>query len=140
MSAPLGTSASPDSPWQYVRIPARRPKLTLTLSQAIAFYLTLWYLKGELAKRVGLFISAGSVAGAFSGLIAYGVGHIDSKLAAWRILFLVEVRLLLRAVLPASEIFSPESCVNLTLCLSPDAGPPVPRLGRRRLLLPPESP
>lgn len=58
--------------------------------QAIAFYLTLWYLKGELAKRVGLFISAGSVAGAFSGLIAYGVGHINSKLAAWRILFLVE--------------------------------------------------
>lgn len=65
--------------------------------QAIAFYLTLWYLKGELAKRVGLFISAGSVAGAFSGLIAYGVGHIDSKLAAWRILFLVEVRLLFHA-------------------------------------------
>ncbi|POY70839.1 hypothetical protein BMF94_6252 [Rhodotorula taiwanensis] len=58
--------------------------------QAIAFYLTLWYLKTELAKRIGFFISAGSVAGAFSGLIAYGVAQIDSKIAAWRILFAVE--------------------------------------------------
>ncbi|TKA53334.1 hypothetical protein B0A53_04352 [Rhodotorula sp. CCFEE 5036] len=70
---------------------ALNPSLTISCGAlAIAFYLTLWYLKGELAKRVGLFISAGSVAGAFSGLIAYGVGHINSKLAAWRILFLVE--------------------------------------------------
>lgn len=35
-------------------------------------------------------LAAGSVAGAFSGLIAYGVAQIDSKIAAWRILFAVE--------------------------------------------------
>ncbi|GAA5988271.1 hypothetical protein JCM10908_002144 [Rhodotorula pacifica] len=59
--------------------------------QAIAFYLTLWYLKSELAKRIGLFISAGSLAGAFGGLIAYGVQRIhDPKIATWRILFLIE--------------------------------------------------
>ncbi|GAA5968251.1 hypothetical protein JCM8115_006170 [Rhodotorula mucilaginosa] len=59
--------------------------------QAIAFYLTLWYLKSELAKRIGLFISAGSLAGAFGGLIAYGVARIsDPKIATWRILFLIE--------------------------------------------------
>lgn len=96
----------------------------------------MWYLKGELAKRVGLFISAGSVAGAFSGLIAYGVGHINSKLAAWRILFLVEVRLLLRIALPAIEVNSTRE-LRPSDFLSIDAGPSVPRPGRRRLFLPP---
>ncbi|GAA5823381.1 hypothetical protein JCM10212_005675 [Sporobolomyces blumeae] len=58
--------------------------------QAMAFHLTLWYTKTELARRIGLFISAGSLAGAFSGLIAYGVQHIHSKIPQWRILFLIE--------------------------------------------------
>ncbi|KDE03411.1 hypothetical protein MVLG_06077 [Microbotryum lychnidis-dioicae p1A1 Lamole] len=59
--------------------------------QAMAFHLTLWYTKKELAKRVGLFISAGATAGAFSGLIAYGVANIhNTKLEQWRILFLIE--------------------------------------------------
>ncbi|BGP56092.1 hypothetical protein JCM8202v2_003703 [Rhodotorula sphaerocarpa] len=59
--------------------------------QAIAFYLTLWYTKSELAKRIGLFISAGSLAGAFGELIAFGVAKIEHpKLATWRILFLIE--------------------------------------------------
>ncbi|KAL7411142.1 major facilitator superfamily domain-containing protein [Mrakia frigida] len=59
--------------------------------QAIAFYLTYWYKKEELAKRVGLFISAGSLAGAFGGLISFGVSSItNSKIPQWRILFLIE--------------------------------------------------
>ncbi|GAA5832322.1 hypothetical protein JCM3766R1_002381 [Sporobolomyces carnicolor] len=58
--------------------------------QAMAFHLTLWYKKTELAKRVGLFISAGAVAGAFSGLISYGVQHIKSAIPQWKILFLIE--------------------------------------------------
>ena len=37
--------------------------------QAMAFHLSLWYTKRDLAKRVGCFISAGAVAGAFGGLI-----------------------------------------------------------------------
>ncbi|GAA6007931.1 hypothetical protein JCM11491_006544 [Sporobolomyces phaffii] len=58
--------------------------------QAMAFHLSCWYTKQELAKRVGLFISGGAVAGAFSGLIAYGVAHIHSKMALYKILFLIE--------------------------------------------------
>lgn len=59
--------------------------------QAMAFHLSLWYTKKDLAKRVGLFISAGALAGAFTGLIAYGVSSIHHpKLEAWRILFLIE--------------------------------------------------
>ncbi|BGO98287.1 putative High-affinity nicotinic acid transporter (putative) [Rhodotorula toruloides] len=58
--------------------------------QAMALYLSFWYTKQELAKRIGLFISAGSLAGAFSGLIAAGVSKINSSIDNWRILFLVE--------------------------------------------------
>ncbi|BGP29184.1 hypothetical protein JCM10296v2_000922 [Rhodotorula toruloides] len=58
--------------------------------QAMALYLSFWYTKQELVKRIGLFISAGSLAGAFSGLIAAGVSKINSSIDNWRILFLVE--------------------------------------------------
>ncbi|KAJ7822904.1 major facilitator superfamily domain-containing protein [Mycena olivaceomarginata] len=44
--------------------------------QSMGLYLTYWYLPDELSKRIGLFISAGSVAGAFGGLISYGVSSI----------------------------------------------------------------
>ncbi|GJN87727.1 hypothetical protein Rhopal_000682-T1 [Rhodotorula paludigena] len=59
--------------------------------QAMAVYFTFFYTRKEIAKRIGLFISAGSLAGAFSGLIAYGVSNIKSSpIPQWRILFLIE--------------------------------------------------
>ena len=59
--------------------------------QAMAFHLSLWYTKRDLAKRVGLFISAGALAGAFGGLIAFGVNHMkNTRIVQWRILFLIE--------------------------------------------------
>lgn len=59
--------------------------------QAMAFYLSLWYSKHDLAKRVGLFISAGAVAGAFGGLISFGVNNIThSAIPQYKILFLIE--------------------------------------------------
>ncbi|WRT64333.1 uncharacterized protein IL334_001265 [Kwoniella shivajii] len=59
--------------------------------QAMALHLSYWYTKQELAKRVGLFISAGALSGAFGGLISYGVASIkNSKIPQWRILFLIE--------------------------------------------------
>ncbi|BGP45152.1 hypothetical protein JCM10450v2_000969 [Rhodotorula kratochvilovae] len=59
--------------------------------QAMALYFTYFYTKKELSKRIGLFISAGSVAGAFSGLISYGVNKIsNAAIPQWRILFLIE--------------------------------------------------
>ncbi|SCV67856.1 BQ2448_5467 [Microbotryum intermedium] len=60
--------------------------------QAMSFHLSLWYTKRELARRVGFFISAGATAGAFSGLIAYGVAHFkNTSIQQWRILFLMQV-------------------------------------------------
>ncbi|BEI84346.1 hypothetical protein CcaverHIS002_0409500 [Cutaneotrichosporon cavernicola] len=59
--------------------------------QAMALHLSFWYTKRDLAKRVGFFISAGAVAGAFGGLIAFGVTSIENaKIDNWRILFLIE--------------------------------------------------
>ncbi|PVF99566.1 MFS general substrate transporter [Serendipita vermifera] len=58
--------------------------------QAVALYYSMWYRKDEVAKRLGLFIGAGVLAGAFGGLIAYGVAHIHSGIDTWRILFLIE--------------------------------------------------
>ncbi|KAL8291709.1 hypothetical protein RQP46_001967 [Phenoliferia psychrophenolica] len=59
--------------------------------QAMALYFTYWYLPTEVAKRVGLFISAGSLSGAFGGLISYGVSSIKhSAITQWKILFLIE--------------------------------------------------
>lgn len=39
------------------------------LYPGVAYYLTMWYCTDELAFRQGLFFSAASVAGAFSGLL-----------------------------------------------------------------------
>lgn len=59
--------------------------------QAMALHLSFWYTKQDLAKRVGFFISAGALAGAFGGLIAFGVSSIKGTLIPqWRILFLIE--------------------------------------------------
>ncbi|WWC95606.1 hypothetical protein V866_002471 [Kwoniella sp. B9012] len=59
--------------------------------QAMALHLSYWYTKHDLAKRVGLFISAGALAGAFGGLLSYGVSSIkNSAIPQWRILFLIE--------------------------------------------------
>ncbi|OXG87344.1 hypothetical protein C346_03237 [Cryptococcus neoformans D17-1] len=59
--------------------------------QATALYLSFWYTKRDLAKRVGLFVAAGTVSGAFGGLIAFGVSNItNSAIPQWRILFLIE--------------------------------------------------
>ncbi|KAJ6575081.1 major facilitator superfamily domain-containing protein [Mycena capillaripes] len=58
---------------------------------AVVYYLSTFYKRNELASRVGLFYAAASIAGAFSGLIAYGVFHIqNSKYHSWQFLFWIE--------------------------------------------------
>ncbi|KAJ9103229.1 hypothetical protein QFC21_002652 [Naganishia friedmannii] len=59
--------------------------------QSMSLYFAFWYRKNEIAKRISFFIGAGVVAGAFGGLLAFGVSSIEhSKIAKWRILFLIE--------------------------------------------------
>jgi MFS family permease len=56
------------------------------------YLLSMWYNREEAQKRYSFFFSSTSLAGAFGGLIAYGVSHIDGRrgLASWRWLYIIE--------------------------------------------------
>lgn len=54
------------------------------------FYLTLFYTRGELAFRIAIFFGSALLAGAFSGLLAFGVFQIKSHLKGWMWLFIIE--------------------------------------------------
>lgn len=57
----------------------------------VIYYLTTFYRRGELARRLAIFYAASNIANAFSGLLAYGVFHIkNTSLYPWRYLFLIE--------------------------------------------------
>jgi MFS family permease len=56
----------------------------------VIYYLTTFYTRTELAGRLSIFYAASEVAGAFTGLIAYGVFQIKSHLHGWQYLFLIE--------------------------------------------------
>jgi hypothetical protein len=43
------------------------------LYPGVAFYITMWYCRHEAQLRQALFFSAASVAGAFSGLLAFAI-------------------------------------------------------------------
>jgi len=59
---------------------------------AATFLLTLWYRRFELQRRMAVFYVAASLAGAFSGLLAYGIEKLDGRsgLAGWQWIFLLE--------------------------------------------------
>jgi MFS family permease len=56
------------------------------------FILSMWYTPTELATRMAIFYGANTSAGAFGGVIAYGVGNLDGAygMRAWKWLFLIE--------------------------------------------------
>lgn len=62
------------------------------LYPGLVFYLTFWYRPEERSLRIAIFIAGNSLAGAFGGSIAYGVGHMNrvAGLVAWRWLFILE--------------------------------------------------
>ncbi|KAL3702694.1 hypothetical protein TMatcc_000006 [Talaromyces marneffei ATCC 18224] len=62
------------------------------LYPGIAYYITLWYPRDRAQYRQALFFSAASVAGAFSGLLAYGIAKMNGVggYAGWRWIFILE--------------------------------------------------
>ncbi|OAA66453.1 Major facilitator superfamily domain, general substrate transporter [Niveomyces insectorum RCEF 264] len=56
----------------------------------IVYYMSLWYHRSELGVRVFWFLAPTALAGAFGGLLAYGIGHIKSNVPVWKFLFLIE--------------------------------------------------
>ncbi|PBK77367.1 MFS general substrate transporter [Armillaria solidipes] len=62
------------------------------LFPAAGYTLSMWYSRSEMASRVALFFCAASVAGALSGILAYGISFMDglAGMEGWRWIFLVE--------------------------------------------------
>lgn len=51
----------------------------------------LFYTKHELGLRLAYWFGFAAVAGAFGGLIAFGIQHVHAAIANWRLLFIIEV-------------------------------------------------
>ncbi|KAK9851236.1 uncharacterized protein MYU51_010951 [Penicillium brevicompactum] len=62
------------------------------LFPGFVYYLTFWYRNSERSIRVALILASATLAGAFGGAIAFGVGHMNGAhgLSAWRWLFIIE--------------------------------------------------
>lgn len=62
------------------------------LFPGLVFYLTFWYKTEERSIRVAFILASATLAGAFGGAIAYGIGHMNKVggLSAWRWLFILE--------------------------------------------------
>ncbi|KAL8398501.1 hypothetical protein RB596_005871 [Gaeumannomyces avenae] len=62
------------------------------LFPGLVYYLTFWYKSDERSLRVALILASATLAGAFGGAIAYGIGHMNGVhgLSAWRWLFILE--------------------------------------------------
>ncbi|KAI1172175.1 major facilitator superfamily domain-containing protein [Nemania sp. FL0916] len=56
------------------------------------YLLSTWYTRYELGRRYGLFYLIGSCTSAFSGILAFGLIHLDGAggLAGWRWIFIIE--------------------------------------------------
>ncbi|KAM7183356.1 MFS transporter [Naviculisporaceae sp. PSN 640] len=62
------------------------------LFPGLVYYLTFWYKADERSVRVAFILASATLAGAFGGAIAYGIGHMNGAggLSAWRWLFIIE--------------------------------------------------
>lgn len=85
---------------------------------AATYLLTTWYCRWETQTRMALFFSAASLAGAFSGLLAFGISHMDGigGLGGWRWIFILEgiLTVLVGASIPWSLPDSPATASFLT--------------------------
>ncbi|KAI0792392.1 MFS general substrate transporter [Abortiporus biennis] len=56
----------------------------------IPLYMSFWYTKREMGTRMAYWFGFAAVAGAFGGLIAFGIQHAHVSISNWRLLFIVE--------------------------------------------------
>ncbi|KIX02485.1 uncharacterized protein Z518_08426 [Rhinocladiella mackenziei CBS 650.93] len=62
------------------------------LYPGLAYYITMWYTRHEAQFRQALFFSAASMAGAFSGLLAFAIAKMEGvgNYEGWRWIFILE--------------------------------------------------
>jgi MFS family permease len=85
---------------------------------AATYLLTTWYCRFEVQTRLSVFFSAASMAGAFSGLLAFAIQNMDGVggLGGWRWIFILEgiVTVAVGVTLPWTLPDSPETASFLT--------------------------
>lgn len=59
------------------------------VAPGFALIVGMFYKRNEQPLRQGLWFAGNCIANIFGGLVSYGVGHIHSSLAPWRVLFLI---------------------------------------------------
>ncbi|KAL2200817.1 major facilitator superfamily domain-containing protein [Corynascus similis CBS 632.67] len=88
------------------------------LFPGVAYYLTNWYKREEIQLRQAMFFSAASVAGAFSGLLAFAIGKMDGigGLHGWQWIFILEgIATVIVAAIAFFALFDfPETATFLT--------------------------
>ena len=88
------------------------------LYPGVAYYITLWYVRSEAQLRQAMFFSAASVAGAFSGILAFGIAKMDGVggYEGWRWIFILEgILTVLVAIVAFFTIYDfPETAAFLT--------------------------
>lgn len=57
---------------------------------AIPIYFSLFYTKKEMGLRMAYWFGFAAVAGAFGGVLAFGISHAKAHIENWRLLFIVE--------------------------------------------------
>ncbi|KAF2020465.1 permease of the major facilitator superfamily [Aaosphaeria arxii CBS 175.79] len=62
------------------------------LAPGLAYYISFWYRANERSLRLAFIYSTATLAGAFGGLIAYGISHMNqvAGISGWRWLFILE--------------------------------------------------
>lgn len=62
------------------------------LFPGVSYYITMWYRRHECGLRLALFFSAATAAGAFGGLLAFGIGKMSgvSGREGWSWIFILE--------------------------------------------------
>ncbi|KAG2061068.1 MFS general substrate transporter [Suillus hirtellus] len=62
------------------------------LVPGVNYYICLWYPRSERSKRIAIFFSSASLAGAFGGLLAYGIERMEGVggLHGWQWIFCLE--------------------------------------------------
>jgi MFS family permease len=59
------------------------------VAPGFALIVSMFYRRDEQPLRQGIWFAGNCIANIIGGLISYGIGHIGSSLATWRVLFLI---------------------------------------------------
>jgi len=56
----------------------------------VPLYFSFFYPREYIGTRLGIFVSAGALANAYGGALAYGISHIHTSIRTWKLLFILE--------------------------------------------------